>query len=118
MKKKNISTEKTLATAARWNEQDLRGDYELDRIAAATLKCLKGWVSPSLLALFEEMLLGFDNHMQTEIADDLLDFAREHVVQTTGCLTADSVLKAGYMWIASEQGYDEADIKKSLRIKN
>ena len=51
------------------------------------------------------MMLGFSKEMQQEIADGLLDFAYENVVHTTGCWSADAVLKSCYEWIAEEQGF-------------
>jgi hypothetical protein len=118
MRKKKSFSEKCLAKEVEWKEQCLKADFAVDNVAKNVLDCLGNKVSPALQELLEEMLQGFDDNMQQEIADDILDFAHNHVVHTTGCLSADCVLKACYSWIASEQGYDEADIKKSLRIKN
>ena len=58
-----------------------------------------------LQVIIMEMMLGFSKDMQLEIADNLLDFAHGHVVHTTGCWSADAVLKTCYGWIAEEQGF-------------
>jgi len=81
---------------------------------------LEGRVSPQLHQMMTAMLLGFNDDMQLEIADDLLDFACQHIVHTTGCPTADALLVTCYGWIAEEQGFTlrvkslESEIKKVM----
>ena len=69
------------------------------------VKFVKVKVSAELQVINMEMMLGFSKEMQLEIADNLLDFAHGHVVHTTGCWSADAVLKSCYEWIAEEQGF-------------
>lgn len=98
---KTVSLEKTLKVY----EQDLTYQFSVDGIAQYVMECLEDKVSPELLELLNAMLLGFNDDMQLEIADDLLDFAHGHVVHTTGCWSADAVLKSCYEWIAEEHGF-------------
>ena len=70
------------------------------------MECVEDKVSPKLLDVLNAMLLGFNDDMQLEIADDLLDFAYGQVVHTTGCPSADAVLNACYTWIAEEKGFE------------
>ena len=86
-------------------EQDLRSEQEMETVAESLIEFLDGKVSAELQVIIMEMMLGFSREMQLEIADDLLDFAYENVVQTTGCWSADKVLKTCYEWIAEEQGF-------------
>ena len=98
---KKVSLEKSL----RVFEQDLTYQFSVDGIAQYVMECLEDKVSPALLDTLNAMLLGFNDDMQLEIADNLLDFAHGHVVHTTGCWSADAVLKSCYEWIAEEQGF-------------
>ena len=98
---KKVSLEKSL----RVFEQDLTYQFSVDGIAQDVMECLEDKVSPALLDTLNAMLLGFNDDMQLEIADNLLDFAHGHVVHTTGCWSADAVLKSCYEWIAEEQGF-------------
>lgn len=97
---KTVSLEKTFRVI----EHDLSCQFGVDGVANDVMECLEDKVSPELLELLNVMLLGFNEDMQLEIADNLLDFAYGHVIHTTGCLSADAVLGACYMWIAEEQG--------------
>lgn len=86
-------------------EQDLRSEQEIGDEVESLVRLLGSKVSAELQVIIMEMILGFSKEMQQEIADDLLDFAYENVVQTTGCWSADKVLKTCYEWIAEEQGF-------------
>lgn len=99
---KTVSLEKTLKVY----EQDLTYHFSVDGIAQYVMECLEDKVSPKLLDVLNAMLLGFNDDMQLEIADDLLDFAYGQVVHTTGCPSADAVLNACYTWIAEEKGFE------------
>lgn len=105
MSRKKIKFE-SLETVFRVVEQDLRSEFSIDGVSMSIMDCLEDRVSPELLELLKQMLLGFNDDMQLEMADDLLDFAHGHVIHTTGCLSADAVLEACYQWIAEEQGID------------
>lgn len=110
MKKRNQTRNRNMSLY----EQDLRGVQPTDSVAESVMECLEDKVSPELLDLLNEMLLGFNEDMQLEIADDLLDFAHEHVIHKTGCLSVDSVLGACYCWIAEEHGIDQEEVMKLL----
>ncbi len=99
---KTVSLEKTLKVY----EQDLTYQFGVDSTAQYVMECLEDKVSPKLLDVLNAMLLGFNDDMQMEIADDLLDFAYGQVVHTTGCPSADAVLNACYTWIAEEKGFE------------
>lgn len=99
---KTVSLEKPLKVY----EQDLTYQFSVDGTAQYVMECLEDKVSPELLELLNAMLLGFNDDMQLEIADDLLDFAYGQVVHTTGCPSADAVLNACYTWIAEEKGFE------------
>ena len=99
---KTVSLEKTLKVY----EQDLTHQFGVDGTAQYVMECLEDKVSPKLLDVLNAMLLGFNDDMQLEIADDLLDFAYGQVVHTTGCPSADAVLNACYTWIAEEKGFE------------
>ena len=101
-KVKTVSLEKTLKVY----EQDLTYQFGVDGTAQYVMECLEDKVSPKLLDVLNAMLLGFNDDMQLEIADDLLDFAYGQVVHTTGCPSADAVLNACYTWIAEEKGFE------------
>lgn len=85
-------------------EQDLSGEQYIDSVAVSILECIKGKVSLPLYELLKDMMVGFNEDMQLEIADDLLDFTNGHVIHTTGCMAVDSVLRTCYALIANEQG--------------
>ena len=86
-------------------EQDLSCEQPVNSVAMRVMACLEGRVSEGLLEILKEMLLGFNEVMQLEIADDLLDFACSRVVKVTNCVSADAVLESCYEWIAAEKGW-------------
>lgn len=94
----------SLAADSRVIDQNLKGEYNYDSTAIRVLENLEGRVSTQLYDMIRDMLLGFEEGMQLEIADNLLDFAVKHVIHTTGCPSADYILEACYRWIAEEQG--------------
>jgi len=59
---------------------------------------------------------GFDEDMQMVMAENLVDFAKQHVAYTTGVSSADLVLDICYKMMAMEMGL----LKKSVlsRMKN
>lgn len=85
-------------------EQDLRHEQKVDGTAMTVMECLEDKVSAELYAMLKTVLLGFSEPMQLEIADDLLDFACQQVIHTTGCISVDVVLGSCYKWIAEEKG--------------
>ena len=85
-------------------EQDLRHEQKVDGTAMTVMGCLEDKVSAELFAMLKTVLLGFSEPMQLEIADDLLDFACQQVIHTTGCISVDVVLGSCYKWIAEEKG--------------
>lgn len=93
-------------------EQDLTGLFGIESTAQYVMECLEDKVSSELLELLKQMLLGFSDDMQLEIADNLLDFTCGHVIHTTGCKSADVILAACYICIAAEKGIDLSTINK------
>ena len=85
-------------------EQDLRHEQKVDGTAMTVMGCLEDKVSKGLFEMLKTVLLGFSEPMQLEIADDLLDFACQQVIHTTGCISVDVVLGSCYKWIAEEKG--------------
>lgn len=110
--KKNVGTLEELAT---YCGQDLSSEYGVDTLALNVLQSLEDKVSSELWEMLFSMMLGFNAEMQLEIADDLADFACDHIINTTGCFSADTVLVFSYKMIAEEQGFDSDDIDKILK---
>lgn len=98
----------SLAADSRVIDQNLKGEYNYDSTALRVIENLEDRVSIQLYDMIRDMLLGFDDGMQLEIADNLLDFTVMHVIHTTGCPSADYILEACYRWIAEEQGILES----------
>ena len=98
----------SLAADSRVIDQNLKGEYNYDSTALRIIENLEDRVSIQLYDMIRDMLLGFDDGMQLEIADNLLDFTVMHVIHTTGCPSADYILEACYRWIAEEQGILES----------
>lgn len=105
----------TLEDLVKYFEMDYSSEYGIDAIALSVLECLEDKVSDELWHFLYKILLGFNNEMQLEIADDLLDFAYRQMIHTTGCFSADAALITCYKLIAEEKGYKEEDINKVLR---
>ena len=82
---------------------DFTYELSIDREAQELMAGLSGIVSHALIGLLNQQLLGFSNAMQYEMADYMLAFANEQIVNTTGSPSADSVLEACYAWIAADQ---------------
>ena len=118
MRKKIMTLANSLATDSRLIDRDLKSDYNFDSTALMVLGNLEGRVSIELYDMIRDMLLGFEEGMQLEIADNLLDFAVMHVIHTTGCPSADYILEACYRWIAEELGivdsHSFAEIKEEI----
>ena len=104
MRKSIMNLANSLAADSRVIDQDLKGEYNYDSTALRVIENLEDRVSIQLYDMIRDMLLGFDDGMQLEIADNLLDFTVMHVIHTTGCPSADYILEACYRWIAEEQG--------------
>ena len=85
-------------------EQDLRLEQKVDGTAMKVMESLEDKVSAELFEMLKTVLLGFSEPMQLEIADDLLDFACQQVIHTTGCISVDVALGSCYKWIAEEKG--------------
>lgn len=83
---------------------DLSTEQRIDSVANEIMDCLKDKVSNELYELLMAMLRGFNEEIQLEMADDMLDFTMRQVIHTTGCCSVDAVLETCYSWIAEEQG--------------
>lgn len=115
MRKKRFSLSDYLTEEVEVIEQDLSYEYSIEGVAMSIMEIIEKKVSPELFYMMKDMLLGFDDAMQLEMADDLLDFAHGHVIHTTGCPSADYVLDMCYAYIADEHGIlDEEAIQNKL----
>lgn len=90
--------------------QDLRAQYPQDSIAVSVMDCLDGRVSDSLIAEMREGLRGYNEDMQLEIADDLLDCATGIGIHYTGIKPVDMLLQGYYLRIAEEMGINKEEI--------
>ena len=114
MTKKSFSLSDRLTEEVEVIEQDLSYDYSIEGIAESIMEIVRHKVSPELFETLNDMLLGFNDAMQLEIADDLLDFAHGHVIHTTGCPSADCVLEVCYTLIAAEHGILDVEVIKNM----
>ena len=112
--RRRIITVGTLADLVEYIEEDLKDNCGVNSVACEVMDCLEDKVSSELWNLILNLMLGFNDEMQLEIADDLLDFVCDQKVHTTGCMSVDAVLKTCYKWIAEEQGFDREEIEKTI----
>lgn len=113
-KKKTRKKVRKLEDLAIYCGKDLTLEYEVDPIALGVLKWLKRRISSRLWKMLRNMMLGFDDEMQLEIANDLWDFTCAHIIRTTGCASVDTVLIACYKLIAEERGFKSKSVDKVL----
>lgn len=102
MKRRNFSTVRKMTKGVKMIHQDLLNQHPLDPVAERILDCMRGRISPALQGHFMQLLRGFDEEMQIEMADDLDDFTNHHIAHTTGVIAADVILDIGYKMIAYE----------------
>ena len=100
----NYSTVRKRTKGVHMIHQNLLKNYPLDPIAEKVLEGLEGKVCPSLQGYLMIILRGFDENMQLEMADNLLDFVNDNILHRTGCYSVDVTLAQCYMWIGMEQG--------------
>lgn len=84
--------------------QELQPDYGLKTEVEEIMERVGREVSPLLLEMLIQQLLGFHEDMQIEMAENLEEFACLHEVHFTGCADVDYVLAQCYGWIAAELG--------------
>ncbi len=113
MKRRNFSTVRKMTRGVRMVHQDLLTEHPLDPVAERILDCMRGRISPALQGHFMQLLRSFDEEMQIEMADDLLDFSSDHIAHTTGVISADVILDLGYKMIA----YEHNILKKKDRSR-
>jgi hypothetical protein len=111
--KKNFTTVRKRTKGVRMIHANLIADHQMDRVAEQVMTGLEDMVSPVLYGTLIMLVRGFDEDMQLEMADDLVDFAKYHVAHTTGVMSADVILDLGYMMIAEEHDI----LKKSERSR-
>ena len=111
--KKNFTTVRKRTKGVRMIHANLIADHQIDRVAEQVMTGLEDKVSPVLYGTLIMLVRGFDEDMQLEMADDLVDFAKYHVAHTTGVMSADIILDLGYMMIAEEHDI----LKKSERSR-
>ena len=114
LKKKTKKKVRKLEDLAIYFGKDLAHEYDVDPIALGVLKWLKRRISSKLWKMLHNIMLGFSDDMQVEIANDLWDFTCAHIIRTTGCASVDTVLIACYKMIAEERGFKSKDVDKVL----
>ena len=113
---KNFSTVRKCTKGVKVVHENLLPEHQLTRLAEKELMCLQGMVSMELYGILSYHVRGFDEEMQITMAENLVDFAKQHVAYTTGVSPADLVLDICYKMMAMEMGL----LKKSVlsRMKN
>ena len=111
---KNFSTVRKCTKGVKVKHENLLPEHQLTRLAERELMSLQGVVSMELYGILSYHVRGFDEEMV--MAENLVDFAKQHVAYTTGVSSADLVLDICYKMIAMEMGL----LKKSVlsRMKN
>ena len=82
--------------------RDMRHECTIDGIAQSVMECIEGRISDKLYQDMMDYLLGFNEDMQLEIADNLLDavcYGWEHYV---GIPHIDTNMKDFYLSIEEE----------------
>lgn len=105
MMKKRKMLVQLVAKNVRVKRQDLRCDYPISFLAEKEFLYLEKKVSPQLYGRLLQHLEAFHADMQLEMVEDMVEFADEGVIHTTGCPSADAVLDLCYMWIANDLGW-------------
>ena len=113
MRRRNFSTVRKMTRGVKLIHQDLLTEHPLDPVAERILDCMRGRISPALQGHFMQLLRSFDEEMQIEMVDDLLDFSSDHIAHTTGVISADVILDLGYKMIA----YEHNILKKKDRSR-
>ena len=113
---KNFSTVRKCTKGVKVVHENLLPEHQLTRLAERELMSLQGVVSMELYGILSYHVRGFDEEMQITMAENLVDFAKQHVAYTTGVSSADLVLDICYKMMAMEMGL----LKKSVlsRMKN
>ena len=113
---KNFSTVRKCTKGVKVVHENLLPEHQLTRLAEREMMALHDKVSMELYGILTYHVRGFDEEMQITMAENLVDFAKQHVAYTTGVASADLVLDICYKMIAMEHGL----LKKSVvsRMKN
>lgn len=113
---KNFTTVRKCTKGVKVVHENLLPEHQLTRLAERELMSLQGVVSMELYGILTYHVRGFDEDMQMVMAENLVDFAKQHVAYTTGVSSADLVLDICYKMMAMEMGL----LKKSVlsRMKN
>ena len=113
---KNFSTVRKCTKGVKVVHENLLPEHQLTRLAEREMTALHDKVSMELYGILSYHVRGFDEDMQITMAENLVDFAKQHVAYTTGVSSADLVLDICYKMMAMEMGL----LKKSVlsRMKN
>ena len=113
---KNFSTVRKCTKGVKVVHENLLPEHQLTRVAEREMTALHDKVSMELYGILTYHVRGFDEDMQLTMAENLVDFAKQHVAYTTGVASADLVLDICYKMMAMEMGL----LKKSVlsRMKN
>ena len=113
--KKNFTTVRKRTKGVRMIHENLIADHQIDRVAEQVMTGLEDKVSPVLYGTLIMLVRGFDEDMQLEMADVLVDFAKYHLAHTTGEESADIVLDLRYMMIAEEHDIQQKSERSRMR---
>ena len=113
---KNFSTVRKCTKGVKVVHENPLPEHQLTRLAEREMTALHDKVSMELYGILTYHVRGFDEDMQITMAENLVDFAKQHVAYTTGVASADLVLDICYKMMAMEMGL----LKKSVlsRMKN
>ena len=81
---------------------DKRHEYHIDSTAQSVMECIEGRVSDKLYQDMTDYLLGFNDDMQLEIADNLLDAVCHGWQHYIGIPHIDTKMKSFYFLIEEE----------------
>ncbi len=94
--------------------KDLCSKNPISDTAAYYMELVGEEVSSELFDVLKKTLAGFNEDMQIEIADNLLNFIDFKAIVTTGCYSVDLVLNMCYLMIAEEQGLISGNVKQQF----
>lgn len=95
-------------------KRNLRAEYGIECIAMSIMELVKERVSRRLYDDMLDYLLGFEQEMQLEIADNLLDSVNEGWEHYVGIRHIDQKMKCFYMLVDEEMGRNLVTKKQKM----
>lgn len=95
-------------------KRNLRAEYGIECIAKSIMELVKERVSRRLYDDMLDYLLGFEQEMQLEIADNLLDSVNEGWEHYVGIRHIDQKMKCFYMLVDEEMGRNLVTKKQKM----